>query len=213
MSPEEQNGSKIHSSESVKIHLHYLDHFFRVEQNEELQSEQRIKFFLTLTTGIIAFLVVLFKFNINDDIPFKIIAVFLLVLFLLGLFVFARVIWSDRKIKQQRQLWSISYEAIKIIDPSVVRYKERQNEMDDQKIFSPLRKFKGTLTQIVWFIEGILIASFMFVLGIILDYQLTSRIILTCITLVCVLIVLWRWAKYIKKGISKNENNEINNSA
>lgn len=203
MRPDKQNDSKIDSSESVKIHLHYLDHFFRIEQNEELQSEQKIKFFLALATGIMALLSGL----MYEEISFIILAVFLFVLFLLGLFIFASVIWSDRKIKQHRQLWTISYEAIKTIDPSVVRYRERLNEMDDQKIFSLLRKSKGTLTQIMWFIEGVLFAALMFALGIILDLQLTDRIILSIIPVIFVLIVLRFWAKYIKKGITKNGNN------
>lgn len=212
MTPDKQNDSKIDSSERVKIHLHYLDHFFRIEQNEELQSEQRIKFFLVLAAGIIAILSMFIKLNIITKDLLIILAVILFVLFLLGLFVFARVIWSDRKIKQMRQLWTISTEEIKTIDPSVVRYRERLDEMDDKRIIWPLRIFKGTLTQIMWFVEGILVASLMFFLGIILDCQLTCRIILSFITTVLVLIVLLYWANYIKKGITKNENNKINNS-
>ena len=212
MTPDKQNNSKIDPSERVKIHLHYLDHFFRIEQNEELQSEQRIKFFLVLAAGIIAILSMFIKLNFITKDSLIILAVILFVLFLLGLFVFARVIWSDRKIKQMRQLWTISTEEIKIIDPSVVRYRERLDEMDDQKIIWPLRIFKGTLTQIMWFVEGVLIAALMFFLGIILDCQLACRIILSFITTVLVLIVLSYWANYIKKGITKNENNKINNS-
>jgi len=202
MNSKEHDHSKIEQSESVKIHLHYLDHFFRIEQNEELQSEQRIKFFLALATGIIALLSVLKPISSNDKISLEILAIFLFVLFLLGLFVFANVIWSNRKIRQHRELWAISYEVIKNIDPSVVRYKERLEKMDDENIILLFRIFKGTMTQIMWIIEGLLIAAFTFVLGSIINCQLVCRILMTLITLTFVLIILLCWARYIKKGIT-----------
>ena len=202
MSPGKQNDRKISPSERVKIHLHYQDYFFRIEQNEEFQSERIIKFFLALATGIIAFFTIMMRNNISKEILYWILAVFIIVLFVLGLFVFARVIWSDRKIKQMRQLRTVSYEAIKTFDPSVALYRKRLKEMNDSRIWWLLRMSKGTLTQLMWFIEGVLIAAFMFVLGIILDFHLTSRIILSFITTVFVLIVLWSWAKYIKKDIT-----------
>ena len=100
--------SKITPADSIKLHLHYLDHFLRVEQNEEAQSEQRIKFFLTFITGTIAIISIFFN-SVNNNLInnvsyFEILVVFLSFAFLLGLFVFARVIWSDRKIKQHRKL-------------------------------------------------------------------------------------------------------------
>jgi len=212
MNLEEHTNSKLAPSESVEIHLHYLDHFFRIEQNEELQSEQRIKFFLALATGIIALLSVLKPINANDRISLEILAVFLFVLFLIGLFVFANVIWSNRKIRQHRELWAISYEMIKNIDPSVVRYKERQEEMSNQNICLPFRIFKGTLTQIMWIIEGILIAVFIFVLGTLIDCQLVCKIIIALITFTFVLIGLHLWAQYIKQGIRKEKVNKVTNS-
>lgn len=211
MNTDKQNDSKNRSSERVKIHLFYLDFFFRIEQNEEIQSEKRIKFFLVLVTGIIAILAMLIKFNIDNEILFKILAIFLSVLFLFGLLVFASVIWSDRKIKQHRQLWTISTEVIKTIDPSVVIYEERLKEMDDNRIYSKIQKIKGTQTQIMLFIEVILFEASMFVLGIIFNPQLTYRILLLIIPVVFVYIVLRSWAHYIKEGIEKNKNNKINN--
>lgn len=193
---------KLESSESVKIHLHYLDHFFRVEQNEELQSEQRIKFFLSLTTIIIAFLS-LYK---NDSLV--ILAFFLFVLFILGLLVFARVIWSDRKIKKHQELWRISYEAIKNIDPSVVLYDKRLEEMNDEKILLPFRIIKGTLTQIMWFAEGILVGAFMFVVGTIINLKLSYKLMLSGLTTIFILSVLGIWIVIIKRGISKKVKTE-----
>lgn len=208
MNTDKQNDRKISPSERVKIHLNYQDHFFRIEQNEELQSERIIKFFLALTTGIIVIFTILMRNNISKEILYWILAVFIIVLFVLGLFVFARVIWSDRKIKQMRQLRAVSYEAIKTFDPSVAPYRERLKEMNDSRIWWLLRMSKGTLTQIMWLIEGILIEALMFVLVIILELQLTDRIILLIIPVGFVLTVLYCWAEYIKQGIDeKNENN------
>jgi hypothetical protein len=202
MSLQKQKDSKLGPSESVKIHLHYLDHFFRIEQNEELQSEQRIKFFLSLATGSIAIFSVLNKPSLQDDNSLKAFSALLFFLFLIGLFVFARVIWSDRKIKQHRELWTVSYDVIKAVDPSIARYRKRMDEMDDQNKFLTFRIFKGTLTQIIWFTEGVLIALFMFVLGTIQQCQPSCRIMLSLITGAVVLLLLFFWARYIKKGIT-----------
>jgi hypothetical protein len=199
--------NELKPNEIVNLHLHYLDHFFRVEQNEGIQSEQRIKFFLTLTAGVIALLSAFSKFNPSAEKESLIIlAVFLLFSFLLGLFVFASIIWSDRKIKQHRKLWNESYEVIKNIDPSVVRYKKVLKEMDDKRICKPLQICKGTLTQIIWFVEGILVLFSVFVLGITTNSKLVSNIILSSVITSIVLLLLWWWASYVKKGIEKNKN-------
>ncbi len=42
--------------EVVQIHLHYLDHHTKVQDNEQVKSEQMIKFFLSLTVGSIVLL-------------------------------------------------------------------------------------------------------------------------------------------------------------
>lgn len=197
--------SKITPADSIKLHLHYLDHFLRVEQNEEAQSEQRIKFFLTFITGTIAIISIFFN-SVNNNLInnvsyFEILVVFLSFAFLLGLFVFARVIWSDRKIKQHRKLWDESYNVIKDIDPSVICYQNKLQKINDNKIWKPLRIFKGTLIQIIWFTEGFILALLLFVLSIMFQCQLICRIFLITVPTAFILLLLRLWASYIKQGV------------
>ena len=76
--------------------------------------------------------------------------------------------------------------------------------MDDKRIYKPLRICKGTLTQIIWFVEGTILFFSVFVLGITTNSRLIPNIILSSIIAGIVLLLLWRWASYIKKGIENN---------
>jgi hypothetical protein len=200
------NESKITSADSIKLHLHYLDHFLRVEQNEETQSEQIIKFFLAFITGTIAIISIFNNSDsnglFNNENYYVVLVVFLSFAFLLELFVFARVIWSDRKIKQHRKLWDESYNAIKDIDQSVIGYQIKLKQMNDNNICKPLRMFKGTLTQIIWFTESFIFALLLVVLSTMFQCQLICRILLIIIPTACVLLLLKLWASYIKQGVN-----------
>ena len=202
MDDEVKNENALGPAERIKIQLQYIDHFFGNEQDEKLQSEQRIKYFLTLAAGIIALLSII-NHDSNNNISYGIFAVFLSFLFLLGLFIFASIIWSDRNIKRYRELWTEVQKTVKSIDPSLEAIEKRSGEMGDEGIVFPFNKFNGTLTQIIWFTEGSLVFALTFTLGKILCFKATLIIILSIfVTIVVCALLLW-WASYIKKGITK----------
>jgi len=201
MEGQNQPLKQITPSDSIQIHLHYLDHFMRVEENEELQSERRVKFFLALAIGTISLISVLSEYKLDDKKLLIVLLVAIILLSLLGSFVLASVIWSDRKIKQHRELWDLSYNNIKSIDPSVECYYSRLYQMDDSRILSPLGNFKGTLTQIIIFTESLLNAGIVIILSIYLKCELLNSIIVSIIIFFLSLFTLIAYAFYIKSGI------------
>jgi protein-S-isoprenylcysteine O-methyltransferase Ste14 len=207
---DKDNNEGLSNADRVKIHLHYLDHFFRVEQNEELQSEKIIKFFIGLVTVISAIFTFFLKSPINNsDVKVElhcILIIGLSLLFIFGVIVFARVIWSDRKIKKHQELWTISYEQIKKIEHSIQCYRDKLDIMDDYKFKYPFRAIKGTLPQIMMIIDSIIAFLLMYVISSMLNCSIICSLLISFPTSVLVFIMFWGWYQHLKSDLVKKES-------
>ncbi len=200
----------LNPADQIKIHQYYLDHFYRIEQSEELRSENSIKFFLTLSTIVTALLI---SPGLGLSKNYLAIFFFLLILFALGLLIFARVIWSDRRIKQHQQLWGISHKNIQTFEPNVRHYSDFLSKMDDYRICFMGRTIKGTYTQIIMFTEAILFAVSFYYASIFLRVKWYDGISLSIILAVIIFLMLLLWGWYVKnlfpqktKSSSKSTN-------
>lgn len=217
MSTNKEINGNLSNTDRVNIHLHYLDHFLRVEQNEELQSEKIIKFFIGLVTAISA----IFTFFLQSPIYISdvkveqhcILIIGLSLLFIFGVIVFARVIWSDRKIKKHQELWTISYEQIKKIEPSIQCYRDKLDTMDDYKFRYLFRAIKGTLPQVLLVIESLFFALIIFLLSKCFNYPEFSRYFLSCLAFCFMGVLLLWWYGHLKSDLDTKEHNETSSES
>jgi len=209
MDKDKQNTEGLSNTDRVKIHLHYLDHFIRVEQNEELQSEKIIKFFVGLFTGIIAILTLVVKLEIFSHFLNEILFTSLFILFLFGLLVYLRVIWSDRIIKKHRTLWRVSFEEIKNMEPFLENYDKKMETMKDEKFCLLFRAFKGTLPQIIIFIDSLIAFLLVCVVSNMLNCSLICTIIISFLAFVFVFIMLLWWFRHLKSDLVEKKVKNI----
>jgi len=209
MKSKQYTKSKISPSESAKIHMHFLDMHTNNIESEERQSEQRIKFFLTLTTGTIALIAIFRREGFFPNDLFWITLASLCTLFIYGLLTFARIIWRNRNIDRLNKLKSVSGELLEKLDPSVNEYAKCLSKMEGESKTSPY-DIKGTFAQFMYFTEGLLAAGIILTIGIHCNWGLLKNIIMTIYVLLTIPVILFKWSQKIRKVW---ENTNDNNAA
>ena len=105
--------------EKSQIYLRFIDLQTRSKENEELQSEHRIRFFLTLVTAVIGLSTFIYRDGIiTTKYPWLAPSV-LFILFLYGLLTLSRVIWRSRTIDHLNRSIKALHISIEQLDLSI----------------------------------------------------------------------------------------------
>jgi hypothetical protein len=150
--------------EESQIYLRRLESVIRSKETEEHQSEQRIRFFLSLITGIAAFIGILLREKINSDNILLISIISSSILFLFGILTFSRIIWSVSIIDDLQKGIAALDKLIFKLNPSIKQslIKEGIRGSINLKLLSHL---KGTYAQYMYLIQCLLCAGIIFLFG------------------------------------------------
>jgi hypothetical protein len=210
---EQNNRSKCELTDFEKIQtlLHFRDAHRQFKENEERQSEQRIRFFLTLSTGTVAVIGLFLRGNILSDSTFTFdptltFLVALFILFWYGILTFARVIWDRRAVRRHDMIISNVGKAIAKLNPDLIKEINQQDYEDEENKNWLAKKIKGTLSQFMYVTECLLAVGFVITLGIKYDWPVLYIIAISLILPLIVFVFLFKWSEYIKKGIEGPKN-------
>jgi hypothetical protein len=201
MSKKRDKPSDLTPFESAQIHLHFFDLHRKVKDSEEHQSEQRIRFFLTLTTGTVALIAVLQREDFFKNNSYLIILASLSILLLYGLLTFARIIWRNRSIDIHDKLMSSSGIMLQKIDPSTCLYGILTKKMDTE-INSIVQRLKGTYAQFIYLAEGLLAAGIVLTIGIHKNIVSYKYIVWAVYVFLSIPSLLFVWSQYVRSGVA-----------
>jgi phosphatidylserine synthase len=192
----------------AQIFLHYRDTCLHAKENEEHQSEQRMKFFLGLVTVTLALLSFLYKekyFPYYQDI---ITLVSLFILFLYGLLTFSRIIWRSRENDRTDKVIQVLNESIESLDSYVGEKLRLAGKHINEPSVTLIRLVKGTLAQFMYLTEGLLVSGITFAVGVKCHLSDTVNWILSVFALLIVVILMFIWSQYVRR-----KPNQSNTSA
>jgi hypothetical protein len=192
--------------DKLTFYREYRDSFIHTKEIEVRQSEQRIRFFLALVTGIIAFIGIIIKDNSNYFDPLLVALISLPILFVYGILTFSQTIWSSHVIHNLDITIGLLSDLIKELDPTFKDRIEHADLRDDSRMIV-LKDIKGTLAQYMYLTEGLLVAGFFFLLGFKYYPNMICQLsIVAFIAFSITVLVMLIWGTLIKNGIRGNRN-------
>ncbi len=192
--------------DKLTFYLEYRDSIINTKEIEVRQSEQRIRFFLALVTGIAAVIGILGnnKSNIINPIDVTLIAIPILIVY--GILTFSQVIWSSHVIRNLDVSIVFLNELIKKLDPNLKKGYAKIDLRYESNIIV-LRNIKGTFAQYMYLTEGLLVAGFIFLLGLKYypDRLNTIYYIIVAVAFLITVIIMFAWSHFIKEGTKANK--------
>ncbi len=202
--------AKQSNTDKLIFYREYRDSFIHARDIEVHQSEQRIRFFLALVTGIGAFIGVLGSYKVTckdffDPTMVTLIALPILVVY--GILTFSQIMWSSHVIHNFNVNIKYLGDQITNLDPNLKKGFEKVDRRDDSNIFI-LSHIKGTFAQYMYLTEGLLIAGFIILFGfkyypncLNIFYFIAAVFFLMTVALIIV------WSNHIKNGIKNKYYN------
>lgn len=198
MNQKPRKTTSLRPSERAEVYLHYLDLSFRSKEQEERQSEQRIKFFVTLATATVAIIGYFLREKPESGVLLLMTAVSLSILFLFGLITFARIIWRGQTIDQLNGLIKTVSDALKTLHPQFPA------QLTSQRLEEPknalLKKLKGTLAQYLYLTQGLLIAGLTVTIGVWLGSQAVYIAVIAILLAIFVVFLMFKWSQQIRSA-------------
>jgi hypothetical protein len=189
--------------EKSQIYAQYRDYFVRSKEIEERQSEQRIRFFLTLVTGIAAFLGILLRENLSLHNLLVISMASSIILFLFGIFTFTRIIWSVSIIDGDIKSISAMNNLINKFDPSIMQSFKDIDVRETVNIIV-FKHIKGTYAQYMYLTDGLLGAGIVFIYGAVKPLPFSYTVIIAIEIFILVFFVLFMWSLIVRRGAKRD---------
>jgi hypothetical protein len=187
--------------DNTEIFLRLRELTERSKEVEERQSDQRIRFFLTLSTATVAIIGFFLRDDISTNRESEIGVVSFIaftILFLYGILTFAQIIWNRRAIARYDVIiWNLTKRAEELM-PRI--HVHNDYESDNEKLWI-VKSLKGTLAQFMYFTEAVLGSASLLMLGIALKWHWCTIICLGSSAFALIIIILLLWSEYVRRGI------------
>ncbi|MBI5020526.1 MAG: hypothetical protein HZB59_03740 [Ignavibacteriales bacterium] len=189
-------------SDGIQLAMKLLDLVIRRIEQHETQSEQRVKLFLTLGSGSIAFLTIFARFGGQPDtINFWTTLVVLFVLLIFGLETMHSLIWQIIYVRSNSKLDSILRATLAKQYQFVSTYNYIIDESENlrSKPTGWRRRIRGSLTEFMYIANSLIVSGIviMFFWGIGVLYSF----IVCGITFIMFTIVQYFYSKWMKNII------------
>jgi hypothetical protein len=205
--------AKISDLEKLIFYRELRDSNIRTKDIEVRQTEQRIRFFISFVTAIIAFIGILDKVNQNSIDPFILTLIVLPILIVYGILTFSQIIWSSHVIHNLDVAIGRLNDLLRELDPNLKKGISQLDLRDDSKI-SVLRNVKGTFAQYMYLTEGLLVAGFILLLGLKCNTISLYKICFIALgSFINTGILMFVWSNHIKKGTKMDINKIFRGSA
>ena len=192
---------KISPPDVVHILLNYRDSYLRSKENEERESEQRVKFFLAVVTAALAVIGVILKEGYFLNHRFLIAFFSLVILFSYGLLTFARITWRSRANDRLDGMINTLNKSIEALDPFVHQTLTPILKNDSEPKLPFIRDLKGTLAQFIYLTESLLAAAIIWTTGNRYSWPLWCTWPLLVMVFFVVGWLLYKWSRYIRKQL------------
>ena len=194
-------------AEKVQALLRLRELIERSKEIEERQSDQRIRFFLTLCTATAAVIGFFLKGDplLQNEFHLKIYAATaFFILFVYGILTFAQVIWNRRNIeKYNAYIHKLTSTAMRLDSDIKQALQLKDDEADKQKALLA-RTIKGTLAQFLYVTEALLGLATSLLLADAFNWRPGTTGWIVFLTFVFIVIGLVLWSEYVRRGIAKS---------
>jgi hypothetical protein len=151
------------SYSELNYYLNSYDLLTKTKESEVKQSEQRLRFFLALVTGTVAFIGIFIRENPSFLDAYWVTIISISILSLYGGLTFSRLIWSSQVIHDLDVSIGIIQDLIKERNP-VLKEKLDNAKLDSYSKTSFFNYIKGTYAQYMYLTEGLLIGGLVFII-------------------------------------------------
>ncbi len=199
------NTKELTNFERAQVLLHLLDENLKRKASEEQQSEQRLRFFLTITTAIGGMFAILYQKDCSFFENHSYVTLLLLaIVFSYGLLTFSRIIWRNHEMVQLDSVISFQHKAIDNLDEGF-RELQQLYKWDRRKRCYLIQHLNGSFTQFLYVTEGLLAGAFVYVLSLTLGFWPWLVWTLTCIIPIFVVLSLCLWANDVRNLSEKTD--------
>ena len=186
--------------EKAQIYLRFIDLQTRSKENEELQSEQRIKFFLTLVTTTVGLMAVIYREGLFNSHVSWFVPSALLILFAYGLLTLSRIIWRSRAIDHHDRSLVALHLSIEKLDPSMAETLRGGIRTYPKRSWL-FEKLNGSLAQFTYVTEALLLWGIVFISTTNFAWPWYCIYGTSTLSSIVIVYILYRWSQAVRNPL------------